>query len=80
MPIPYHQLPITSAAHYNRIYSIQASYGEQMVSRYRGEGVARGGAELYRRNSGAPLPVRGRTAAEPTFWEFVQAVIRDGLL
>ena len=50
------------------------------MSRYRGEGVARHGAEVYRRHSGAPLPVRGRTAAEPTFWEFVQAVLRDGLL
>ena len=50
------------------------------MSRYRGEGVARHGAEVYRRQGGAPLPVRGRTAAEPTFWEFVQAVLRDGLL
>ena len=59
---------------------IQRSHGEGIVSRYRGEGVARHGAEVYRRHGGAPLPVRGRTAAEPTFWEFVQAVLRDGLL
>ena len=58
----------------------QKCHGEGIVSRYRGEGVARHGAEVYRRHGGAPLPVRGRTAAEPTFWEFVQAVLRDGLL
>ena len=29
-------------------------------------------------NAGAPVPVAGRDLSSPTFWEFGQAIIRQG--
>ena len=49
-----------------------------MVEMFRAEGLARFGADFYLRNAGAPIKVEGRTEAEPTFWEFVQSIIREG--
>ena len=49
-----------------------------MVEMFGAEGLARFGADFYLRNAGAPIKVEGRTEAEPTFWEFVQSIIREG--
>ena len=45
---------------------------------FRAEGLERFGSDFYFRNAGAPFKVEGRTEAEPTFWEFVQSIIREG--
>ena len=45
---------------------------------FRAEGLERFGSDFYLRNAGAPFKVEGRTEAEPTFWEFVQSIIREG--
>ena len=58
--------------------AFQEAYGQDMVARYRGEGLERFGEDVYGDNFGAPVAVKGRTLNEPTFWEFVQAIIRDG--
>ena len=50
------------------------------MEKYRAEGVERFGQDFYLRNGGAPVKVKGRTGAEPTFWEFVQSIIREGKL
>ena len=36
------------------------------------------GVEHYKKFNGAPIDVLGRSGSEPTFWEFVQGIIRDG--
>ena len=36
------------------------------------------GLEHYRKFNGAPLEVHGRSGSEPTFWEFVQGIVREG--
>ena len=59
--------------------AFQESYGKDMVAKYRREGLERFGEGFYESNSGAPVSVRGRTLNEPTFWEFVQAIIREGV-
>ena len=58
--------------------AFQETYGKDMVAKYRGEGLLRFGEEFYANNLGAPVAVQGRTLNEPTFWEFVQAIIREG--
>ena len=58
--------------------AFQEAYGKDMVARYRREGVERFGEDWYGTNLGAPVPVKGWTLNEPTFWEFVQAIIREG--
>ena len=45
---------------------------------FRPEGLQRFGSDFYLKNAGAPVKVEGRTGAEPTFWEFVQSIIREG--
>ena len=45
---------------------------------FRAKGLERFGSDFYLRNAGAPFKVEGRTEAEPTFWEFVQSIIREG--
>ena len=59
--------------------AFQEAYGKDMVAKYRGEGLERFGEEFYMTNSGAPVNVPGRTLNEPTFWEFAQAIIREGM-
>lgn len=59
--------------------AFQESYGKDMVAKYRREGLERFGEGFYELNLGAPVAVRGRTLNEPTFWEFVQAIIREGV-
>ena len=49
-----------------------------MVEMFRAEGLARFGADFYLRNAGAPVKVEGRTEAEPTFWEFITAILETG--
>ena len=58
--------------------AFQEAYGKDMVARYRREGVERFGEDWYGANYGAPGRVEGRTLNEPTFWEFIQAIIREG--
>ena len=58
--------------------AFQKSYGEDIVEKYRQEGVLRFGENFYQKNLGAPIYVEGRTLNEPTFWEFIQAIIREG--
>ena len=36
------------------------------------------GFSHYRKFNGAPLEVLGRSGSEPTFWEFVQGIVREG--
>ena len=49
-----------------------------MVSSFREEGMKKFGFEHYRNFNGAPLEVLGRSGSEPTFWEFVQGIVRAG--
>ena len=44
---------------------------------FRKLGLQRFGPEFYDLNHGygAPLPVKGRQGIEPTFWEFISAVL-----
>ena len=49
-----------------------------MVEKFREEGLKKFGSDFYLRNGGAPMKVEGRTGLEPTFWEFVQSIIREG--
>jgi hypothetical protein len=56
----------------------QEAYGKDMVAKYRREGLERFGEDCYGTNLGSPFSVKGRTMNEPTFWEFVQAIIREG--
>ena len=60
--------------------AFQEAYGKSMVAKYREEGLERFGEDAYITNSGAPHSVPGRTLNEPTFWEFVQAVVREGTI
>ena len=57
---------------------LKAAYGEQLVSSFREEGMKKFGLEHYRKFNGAPLEVLGRSGSEPTFWEFVQGIVREG--
>lgn len=50
-----------------------------MVEKFREEGLQKFGSDFYLRNAGAPIKVEGRTGSEPTFWEFVQSIIREGM-
>ena len=58
----------------------QEAYGKDMVAKYRREGLQRFGDDWYGTYLGAPSRVEGRTLNEPTFWEFVQAIIRESKL
>ncbi|XP_023332202.1 carbohydrate sulfotransferase 14 [Eurytemora carolleeae] len=57
-------------------------YGKEIVRKYRERGIARFGHKFYQRNmnNGAPMVVPGRKGSEPTFWEFVTAIIEDELM
>ena len=52
---------------YNKYYFNK--YGKDIVQRYRQEGIEKFGAQ-----------VAGRKGSEPTFWEFVKAVLDTGLM
>ena len=55
-------------------------YGAGIVSKYRSRGVKRFGEEFYRRRgkNGSPVHNPHRTGREPTFWEFITAVLESG--
>jgi len=53
-------------------------FGRHMVTSFRNEGMARFGLDAYRERAGAPVVVEGRSLSNPTFWEFVQWIIRGG--
>ena len=59
-------------------FCLKAAYGKQLVSSFRDEGMKKFGFEHYQKFNGAPLEVLGRTGSEPTFWEFVQGIVREG--
>ena len=48
------------------------------MSSFREEGMKKFGFSHYRKFNGAPLEVLGRSGSEPTFWEFVQGIVREG--
>ena len=62
-------------------------YGNFMVSKYRIKGINRFGQEFYDKNknfNGCPLgdencSKRRGNGSTPTFWEFIQALIYDGI-
>ena len=55
-------------------------YGADIVERYRPHGLSKFGEEFYARNgsNGSPVEAPNRQGKEPTFWEFVMAVIDGG--
>ena len=57
---------------------LKTAYGKQLVSSFREEGVKNFGLEHYKKFNGAPIDVYGRSGSEPTFWEFVQGIVREG--
>ena len=66
------KLEIFNKYYYNK-------YGEAIVSRYRHRGMKRFGVQFYKRPyKGSPIPNSHRTGKEPTFWEFVTAVLETG--
>ena len=48
------------------------------MSSFREEGIKKFGLEHYKKFNGAPIDVFGRSGSEPTFWEFVQGIVREG--
>ena len=48
------------------------------MSSFREEGVKKFGLEHYKKFNGAPIDVFGRSGSEPTFWEFVQGIVKEG--
>ena len=57
---------------------LKTAYGKQLVSSFREEGMKKFGLEHYKKFNGAPIDVFGRSGSEPTFWEFVQGIVREG--
>ena len=57
-------------------------YGKNMAKKFRAQGIARFGKDFYDRQgqNGSPISVKGRSGREPTFWEFVTAVLEDGIM
>ena len=55
-------------------------YGADIVERYRPHGLSKFGEEFYAKNgsNGSPVAAPNRQGKEPTFWEFVMAVIDGG--
>jgi hypothetical protein len=45
---------------------------------FRKEGLQRFGKKFYssKETNGAPFPVKDRKGTEPTFWEFITALLR----
>ena len=65
------------------------NYGIEIVSKYRKEGVTRFGLDFYAKYgqksaNGCPLRdaeclMKRDNGITPTFWEFVQSIIKDGI-
>ena len=57
-------------------------YGRAIVQKYRKRGVQRFGREFYDKKgqNGSPVPSETRTGSEPTFWEFVTAILETGIM
>ena len=55
-------------------------YGKAIVRKYRQRGIQRFGKSFYdkRGQNGSPVPNVNRSGAEPTFWEFVTAILETG--
>ena len=69
---------ISNTYSYLALVYLKSAYGEQLVSSFREEGMKKFGFSHYRKFNGAPLEVLGRSGSEPTFWEFVQGIVREG--
>ena len=63
------------------------NYGKMIVKKYRENGIKKFGADFYDKDglyNGCPLgdlecrQIR-KTGSTPTFWEFIQAILRDGI-
>ena len=65
---------------YNKYY--YKKYGQQIVTDFRAEGIERFGTTFYDKNgqNGSPVTVVGRKGNEPTFWEFVTALLKTGIV
>ena len=65
---------------YNKYY--YSKYGQKIVRGFRKAGISRFGSKFYDVNgqNGSPMKVPGRKGNEPTFWEFVAAVLKTGLM
>ena len=50
------------------------------MQKYRKRGIQRFGRGFYDKNgqNGSPVPSETRTGSEPTFWEFVTAILETG--
>ena len=57
-------------------------YGKQIVKKYREEGIKKFGKQFYETSgqNGSPVQISDRNGNEPTFWEFVKAVLDNGLM
>ena len=55
-------------------------YGRAIVQKYRKRGIQRFGRGFYDKKgqNGSPVPSETRTGSEPTFWEFVTAILETG--
>ena len=62
------------------LHIAQERYGRKLVAKYRNEGVKIFGKEVYAKNFGSPINVPEREGDEPTFWEFIQGILQDGIL
>ena len=57
-------------------------YGRAIVQKYRQKGIERFGRSFYDKKgqNGSPVPNVNRSGSEPTFWEFVTAILETGEL
>ena len=65
---------------YNKYY--YNKYGKDIVNQYRQKGIKKFGPQFYAEDgqNGSPVRVSGRKGIEPTFWEFIAAVLENGLM
>ena len=65
---------------YNKYY--YNKYGKDIVNNYRQKGIQKFGTKFYDADgqNGSPVRVSGRKGIEPTFWEFIAAVLETGLM
>ena len=61
---------------FNKYY--YEKYGKAIVNKYRRRGIERFGKEFYGKMRGSPVHNPLRTGKEPTFWEFITAILETG--
>ena len=61
---------------FNKYY--YEKYGKAIVTKYRRRGIERFGKEFYGPKKGSPVANPLRSGKEPTFWEFVTAILETG--